>query len=85
MKSNTFATNGDDAEFVSSKKGTSSRKGVDMPPEVETIGDVTIATVHLDQLDASNSEDFRRDMAPILQDCRTNHSGCQHPPADPPR
>lgn len=41
-----------------------------MPPEVETIGDVTVATVHLDQLDASNSEDFRRDMTPILQDCR---------------
>ncbi|MCE9533521.1 MAG: STAS domain-containing protein [Planctomycetes bacterium] len=41
-----------------------------MNPEVETIGDVTVATVHLEQLDAGNAEDFRRDMAPILQDCR---------------
>lgn len=41
-----------------------------MQPEVEQVGDVTVATVHLEQLDASNAEDFRRDMAPVLQDAR---------------
>lgn len=41
-----------------------------MSPEVETIGDVTIVTVHLEQLDAGNAEDFRQDMATILHDCR---------------
>jgi anti-sigma B factor antagonist len=42
----------------------------EMNPEVEKVGDVTIVTVHLQQLDASNAEDFRSDMAPILRDCR---------------
>jgi anti-sigma B factor antagonist len=41
-----------------------------MQPTVETIKGVTVVRVNLEQLDAGNSEDFRRDMAPILQDCR---------------
>jgi anti-sigma B factor antagonist len=41
-----------------------------MQPTVEVIGDVTVVAPNLEQLDASNADDFRRDMAPILQDCR---------------
>jgi anti-sigma B factor antagonist len=41
-----------------------------MEPEVEMVGDVTIVTVHLEQLDASNAEDFRLDMAPVLEKAR---------------
>ena len=41
-----------------------------MQPTVETIGDVTVVAPNLEQLDAANAEDFRRDMAPILQNCR---------------
>ena len=41
-----------------------------MPPDVENIGDVVVVAPNLEQLDASNADDFRRDMAPILQDCR---------------
>ena len=40
-----------------------------MMPSVEIIKDVTVVKVNLEQLDAGNSEDFRRDMAPTLQDC----------------
>jgi anti-sigma B factor antagonist len=41
-----------------------------MQPLVELFGDVTVVRPNLEQLDASNSDDFRRDMAPVLQDCR---------------
>ena len=37
---------------------------------VEKIGDVTIVAVNVEELDASNADDFRRDMAPVLQGCR---------------
>jgi anti-sigma B factor antagonist len=40
-----------------------------MEPEVEKVGDVAIVTVHLEQLDASNADEFRRDMAPVLENC----------------
>jgi anti-sigma B factor antagonist len=46
------------------------KKGADMPPDVEKIGDVVVVAPNLEQLDASNADDFRRDMAPILQDAR---------------
>jgi anti-sigma B factor antagonist len=41
-----------------------------MQPAVEKVGDVTIVAVHVDELDAGNADDFRRDMAPVLKDCR---------------
>ena len=41
-----------------------------MEHKVEKIGDVTIVAVNLDELDASNADDFRRQMAPVLKDCR---------------
>lgn len=36
---------------------------------VEKVGDVVVVAVNLEQLDASNSDDFRRDMTPVLEDC----------------
>jgi anti-sigma B factor antagonist len=33
---------------------------------VDTIGDVTVATIPVEELDASNATDFKRDMAPLL-------------------
>jgi anti-sigma B factor antagonist len=41
-----------------------------MQPTVEKLGDVTVVTVNAEALDASNAEDFRREMAPVLADCR---------------
>lgn len=41
-----------------------------MSPEYETIGDVTVVTIHFPQLDAGNADDFRNDLAPILQTAR---------------
>ncbi len=37
---------------------------------VEKIGDVTIALVNVEELDAGNADAFRREMAPVLRDCR---------------
>jgi anti-anti-sigma factor len=34
---------------------------------VETINNVAVATPHLREFDASNAEDFKRQMAPVLQ------------------
>jgi anti-sigma B factor antagonist len=39
-----------------------------MEPTVETFGDVAVVEINLDQLDASNEDEFRRDMAPVLKD-----------------
>lgn len=33
----------------------------------DTVGDVNVAAVPLDELDASNSADFKREMAPVLE------------------
>jgi anti-sigma B factor antagonist len=33
---------------------------------VESVGDVTVATVPVEELDASNAGDFKRDVGPIL-------------------
>jgi anti-sigma B factor antagonist len=41
-----------------------------MQVQVEQVGDVTVARLNTDQLDASNAEDFRREIAPVLPDCR---------------
>jgi anti-sigma B factor antagonist len=35
---------------------------------VDKIGDVNVVTVHLDQFDASNADEFKQQIAPILQD-----------------
>jgi anti-sigma B factor antagonist len=37
---------------------------------VEKLGDVAVVTLNSEQFDASNADDFRRDMAPVLQDWR---------------
>jgi len=37
---------------------------------VEKVGEVTIAAVNVEELDAGNADDFRRAMAPVLKDCR---------------
>jgi anti-sigma B factor antagonist len=37
---------------------------------VEKFGAVTIATLHGDELDASNVQDFKRDVAPVLAENR---------------
>ena len=41
-----------------------------MQPAVEKVGDVTIVAVNVVELDAGNADDFRRDLAPVLKDCR---------------
>src|SRR4029077_2026670 len=41
-----------------------------MGPVVEKVGDVTIVAVNVDELDAASAETFRRDIAPVLKDCR---------------
>jgi anti-sigma B factor antagonist len=47
------------------------RKGFKyMKPTVEKIGDVTIVAVNMEELDAANADAFRRDIAPVLKDCR---------------
>jgi anti-sigma B factor antagonist len=38
-----------------------------MQPLVEQIGDVTVVTVTDEHLDASNADDFRRDLTPVLE------------------
>jgi anti-sigma B factor antagonist len=41
-----------------------------MQPTVEKVGDVAVVTLNVDQLDASNADDFKRQMAPVFQDSR---------------
>ena len=41
-----------------------------MQSPIETVDDVTIVTVDVDELDAGNADDFRRVLAPVLKDCR---------------
>src|SRR5205085_737928 len=41
-----------------------------MQPAVEKVGDVTIVAVNVKELDAGNADQFRRDVAPVLKDCR---------------
>jgi anti-sigma B factor antagonist len=37
---------------------------------VEQVGDVTVVAVNLERLDASNADDFKQEMQPILQGCK---------------
>jgi anti-sigma B factor antagonist len=41
-----------------------------MVTDVEHVGEITVATVSTDYLDAGNSDDFRHELAPVLKDCR---------------
>jgi anti-sigma B factor antagonist len=41
-----------------------------MQPVIETVGDVTIVAMNVDELDAGNADVFRRAIAPVLKDCR---------------
>ena len=41
-----------------------------MQPAIETVGDVTIVALNVDDLDAGNADVFRRALAPVLKDCR---------------
>ena len=40
-----------------------------MPLTVEQVGDVAVATVNVDEFDAANADDFKREVAPMLQAC----------------
>jgi anti-sigma B factor antagonist len=37
---------------------------------VEKVGDVTVVVVNVAELDANIADDFRRELAPVLKDCR---------------
>src|SRR5687767_5908548 len=41
-----------------------------MKPVVEKVGDVTIIAVNVEEFDAAQADAFRRDIAPVLKDCR---------------
>jgi anti-sigma B factor antagonist len=41
-----------------------------MQPVIETIGDVTVVAVNVEEFDAGNVESFRSALAPVLKDCR---------------
>src|SRR5215510_2766921 len=41
-----------------------------MEPTVEKVGDVTIVAVNVPEFDAAQSDKFRRDIAPVLKNCR---------------
>jgi anti-sigma B factor antagonist len=41
-----------------------------MQPIVDKTGDVTIVTVPGKDLDASNADEFRRNLGPVLKNCR---------------
>jgi anti-sigma B factor antagonist len=36
---------------------------------VERVGNVAVATVNVEQLDASNADDFKQELEPTLRDC----------------
>jgi anti-sigma B factor antagonist len=38
-----------------------------MDISVDKIGDISVAVIPVDELDASNTEEFKRDIAPVLQ------------------
>jgi anti-sigma B factor antagonist len=66
MKFDTIAMSA--AETASRSQRPASRKGEDNTMEivVSAVGDVAVATVPVEELDASNAEDFRRAIAPLL-------------------
>ena len=40
-----------------------------MPLTVDKVDDVAVVTVNVEEFDASNAEDFKQDIAPVLQTC----------------
>jgi anti-sigma B factor antagonist len=52
------------------KRAPAPQRGRIMQSTVETTGDIAVVAVNVDQLDASNVDDFKRDMAPVLKDYR---------------
>lgn len=40
-----------------------------MPLTVDRVGDVAVVAVNLDEFDASNADDFKLEVAPVLQTC----------------
>jgi anti-sigma B factor antagonist len=43
---------------------------MNMQTALEQVGDVAVVAVNEEQLDASNADDFRQQLAPVLKDCR---------------
>jgi anti-anti-sigma factor len=41
-----------------------------MRPTIDTVDDVTIVALDVEELDANNADEFRRAMAPVLKGCR---------------
>jgi anti-sigma B factor antagonist len=50
------------------RRGPCRERGETMNLLVEQFGDVAVATVNAEQLDASNATDFKREMEPVLRD-----------------
>jgi len=40
-----------------------------MPLTVDRVGDVAVVAVNVDEFDASNADDFKQEVAPVLQTC----------------
>ena len=40
-----------------------------MPLTVDKVEDVAVVTVNVDEFDASNADDFKQEVAPVLQTC----------------
>ena len=40
-----------------------------MPLTVDKVDDVAVVTVNVDEFDASNADDFKQEIAPVLQSC----------------
>jgi anti-sigma B factor antagonist len=40
-----------------------------MPLTVDKVDDVAVVTVNVDEFDASNADDFKQEIAPVLQTC----------------
>ena len=40
-----------------------------MPLTVDKVDDVAVVTVNLDEFDAGNADDFKQEIAPVLQTC----------------
>ncbi len=41
-----------------------------MQSTIEKVGDVTVVDVNHEQLDATNADDVRQELAPVVKDCR---------------
>ena len=65
MKYGTIAMNAAETAFRSVKRRKAGREGKDsMEIAVDKIGGIAVAAVPVDELDASNAAEFKRDIAP---------------------